>query len=271
VRVGVDVLYLDDIPGAMDQMGWNVSARLMRRWFATTPAWAMPEDWRSGTNIDYLKLPSSQVDDEIIKMKWLLRFDRTVPIFEDLYQGWNRAPGLDLLRRRLKNSGWQPGQKIELGQGLKKAKELDLTCQINKISFGGLADTMDDLFGAVFKATLKIAVVGKTSRSFLSKRDFFEIERVGIYLLDTYDFNANWFEDAFFGLGVWSKKKLLSKKEMMSYMATPLPSLHRAFPGFVPAYNEDFKRWQRQRNEGGDFFVFSDVMWLPPNVEFVYI
>ncbi|MFC5772088.1 DUF6402 family protein [Thauera sinica] len=40
-----------------------------------------------------------------------------------------------------------------------------------------------------------------------------------------------------------------------------LPVPNQAFQGFVPARNTDFRRWQHQRNEGGDFFVFSDVLW----------
>ena len=86
MRVNVDVVYLDDIPKAMDNMGWKVSAQMMRRWFATKPAWEMPELWRGGKNINYLALPASQVEDQIIKMKWVLGFDRVVPVFEDLCQ-----------------------------------------------------------------------------------------------------------------------------------------------------------------------------------------
>ena len=120
---------------------------------------------------------------------------------------------------------------------------------------------MDDFFGALNKATLKVAVVGQAFRSWTSKRDYFEVERVGFYLRDTYDFNVSWYEDAFMGLGIWSKQRCLSKAEMLTYKATPLPLLSATFPGFVPAKNTDFRRWQQQRNEGGDFFVFSDVLW----------
>ena len=86
-------------------------------------------------------------------------------------------------------------------------------------------------------------------------------ERVAFYLRDTYDFNVSWYEDSLMGLGIWSKQRCLSKAEMLAYKATPLPLLSTAFPGFVPARNTDFRRWQNQRNEGGDFFVFSDVLW----------
>lgn len=39
------VLYLNEIPGAMDKMKWPVSAAMMRHWFEN-PAWHMPENER---------------------------------------------------------------------------------------------------------------------------------------------------------------------------------------------------------------------------------
>lgn len=121
-----------------------------------------------------------------------------------------------------------------------------------------------------FNAVFNPAVVGKASRSIFSKRDLFEVEKIAVYVRDTYDFNVDWFEDAAVGLGIWGKKRMLSKKEMMTYKVTQLAALANVFPGFVPARNGDFRRWQNDRNEGGDFFVFSDVMWMPPNIEYVY-
>ncbi len=159
---------------------------------------------------------------------------------------------------------------MTLGIGLKTAKELDLACQVNRRPFGDYIDVFDDLYGAIFKAILKIAVVGKVSRSLFSKRDLFEVEKIRIYVRDTYDFNAGWFEDAAFGLGIWSKKRMLSKREMAAYRTAQLAAVSRLFPGFVPTQNNDFRRCQRQRNEGGDFSVFSDAMWIAPNVEYVY-
>ena len=270
VRVDVDVVYLDDIPGAMDSMGWKVSAQMMRRWFATKPAWEMPQTWRDGKDINYQALPISQVDDQIIKMKWVLGFDRVVPVFEDLCRNWSSGSGLGELRLKLETAGWRSGKVVRLGQGIKTAKGLDSTCQVNFRPFGAYTDTFDDLYGAVFKATLKIAVVGKVSRSILSKKDMLEIEKIGVYVRDTYDFNSGPFDDAVVGLGIWSKKRMLSKSEMATYRATQFAALANIFPGFVPAHNADFRRWQKQRNKGGDFFVFSDVMWMQPNVEYVF-
>ncbi|WP_244786705.1 DUF6402 family protein [Cupriavidus pauculus] len=267
--VEADVMYLDEIPVAMDRMGWRVSAALMRRWFSTKPAWAMPAHLRGEDAGDPRLLPASQVDSQIVKMKWLLEFPRVVPVFEDLCQGWNTKNGRDQLVKHLKKAGWSPGKQIKLGYGLENAWELDRTCQVNYRTFGSYFDTLDDLFGAIFNATLKLALVGKTSRGIFSNKNIFEIERMGVYVRDTYDFNARRYEDELFGLGIWSRKRCLTKLEIAKYKSYSNELRAGEFPGFVPVKNTDFRRWQHARNEGGDFYVFSDVMWLPVNVKYV--
>ncbi|RYH23199.1 MAG: hypothetical protein EON54_24950 [Alcaligenaceae bacterium] len=118
VRVDADVLYLDDIPKAMDRMGWTVSAKLMRRWFETKPAYVMPREIRggviSGVDIDYERLAPSQVDHQTVKMKWMLGFARAVQPFEDLCQTWNSVKGTERLKRRLETAGWSPGKSTRL-------------------------------------------------------------------------------------------------------------------------------------------------------------
>lgn len=274
VRVDVDVLYLDDIPKAMDNMGWNVSAQLMRRWFATKPAWAMPVGWRLGERalgvpIEYTNLPISQVDDQIVKMAWATdpRFIQVDNALALIRKSWLTPKSVSLLKSRLVRKGWASGKTVRLGSAHSTALQLDQESQLNALKFGGEWDTLNDYFGALFKATLKVAVVGKAYQSLLHNKDIFEIEKLGFYIRDTYDFNAGWLDDAFMGLGVWDKKRVLSKADMLEFKAltTPHPATliarHLRYPGFVQVRNLDFRRWQDQRNEGGDFFVFSDVLW----------
>lgn len=265
-RVDTEVLHLDDLPKAMDKMGWKISAQLMRRWFSTSPAWKMPQNQRDGTGIDYQKLPASRIDSQIVKMKWLLTFGQVVPIFNELYTNWNSEKGREVLRMRLRKVGWTAGATATLGYGLTKATELETTCQINARVIGSLTDTLDDYFGSIFKATLKLAVIGRTTHDTASKKDFFVVDRIGIYLRDTYDFNAGWFEDAAYGLGIWSKDRVLSKADSLIYMGSGPLEKYIAFHGFVPVRNKDFRRWQDHHNSGCDFYVFSDVYWAKPNV-----
>lgn len=277
-EVKVDVLHLDEIPGAMDKMGWKVSAKMMRRWFSNSPAYVMPENLRSGDGVDYRTLPASQIDDQIIKMDWMLGFPRVAEAVNSLCRDWNSANGIARLKTKcLKDAGWQSGKIVNLGKGLNSAKDLEMCAQVNFREFGQYSDTFDDLYGAVFKATLKLAVVGKASYSSRLGQDIFEIEKLGIYVRDTYDFNSAWFNDAAAGLGIWSRDRLLNKAETIEYRVNQAnaPAGWMAnyikYRGFVPVKNRDFRRWQEKHSTGGDFFVFSDVKWVEPNVAYVVL
>ena len=57
-KVEVDVFHLDEIPGAMGKMGWQVAAKMMRRWFSNSPAYVMQENIRDGIGVDYKSLPA---------------------------------------------------------------------------------------------------------------------------------------------------------------------------------------------------------------------
>ncbi len=158
-----------------------------------------------------------------------------------------------------------------LGYDVRTAMEAEISCQINYKSFGSALDTLDDLFGAINQGTFKIAVRGQTARSPISGKAVFEIDKVGIYCRDTYDFNEHWFRDEIVGLGIWSRDRCLSKVEMATHtMLLPnLKAMH--FPGFVPARNVDFRRWQSARNEGGDFYIYSDILWRAPHVSHILL
>jgi len=276
-QVHVDVVELRDIPGAMDNMGWKVAAKMMRQWFMN-PLYVMPEKIREGKGIDYTKLPVSRVNDSILTMNWFLGFDRGKQAYEELRQTWKTPKALGVLRTRLLNHGWQPRTPgFRLGDGLNTAMELDIHCQVNRHILGEYEDTLDDLFGAVFKATLKIAVIGHTVYDRVADRDYFVVEKFGYYLRDTYDFNAEWYKDIPFSLGVWSKERCLSKVEMAEYETSwGLPvagwlANGIKYCGFVGVRNADFRRYQEVNQSGGDFFVFSDVLWIRGFNEYVFI
>ncbi|WP_338111607.1 DUF6402 family protein [Rosenbergiella australiborealis] len=91
------------------------------------------------------------------------------------------------------------------------------------------------------------------------------VESVGYYLKDTYDFIDNGYPEP---LGIWSKDRTLSKAESSVYLSSYLSGfwglLFRKFSGFVPVFNEYFRKWQKKHNSGGDYIVFSDVYWTEP-------
>jgi hypothetical protein len=162
-----------------------------------------------------------------------------------------------------------------------------MTTQVNYCKVGNYFDDLDDYFGAMNIANLKVAVAGTASFDSKRNRDVFKIGYLAFYLRDTYDFNDDTKRDMFKailnlfnpgtefpGLGAWSRDRTLLKVDLMEFYRrggynpakSNNPSLVRDFEGFVPIHNTDFRNYQNQKNEGGDFFVFSDVHWVKPVV-----
>jgi hypothetical protein len=265
------VLHLDQIPGAMDKMGWPIAAQLMRHWFSIRPAWVMPEEVRVGRagkqSFDPMNLLASQYDDQIVKMSWLTTFSRVGPVIKDLIENWASEAGKKILVENLMQAGWQPRQRspFDFGRRINAARELDSVCQVNYRTVGSMLDTLDDLYGAIGMATLKIAVVGHVLWVSSVQKNFFHPEKIGIYLRDTYDFNNTGFESAV-PLGMWSADRCLGKAEMAAYLSASMEVIAETYGDFVPVYNHDFRRWQRVNGTGGDFVVYSDVMWVAANM-----
>lgn len=275
VIVKASPLHIDEIPAAMDKMGWIVAAKMMRRWFATSPAYIMPESIRVGMvapnkAVDYRKLPQSQIDQSIIKMQWLLGFPPAKAAYDLLLETWDSPLAINRLKTvLLKNANWKPGASVSLGSATWDAIDLDWSAQINRVLLGAYSDELDDLYGAVFKATLKMAVVGKTYYSTSQKSDVFEVDKLGIYLRDTYDFNTSPLLDEVVGLGVWSRERILTKFETIDYKSASAARKYHIYPDFVPVRNKDFSLWQAAQGTGGDFFVFSNVEWAIPKNRFI--
>ena len=263
----------------MDKMGWTVSAKLMRHWF-DSPAWSMSDHERegkdaNGNSLDYVSLKRDfphRVVDDVVKMDWLLGYEHVASALSRLALEWSSPNGKIQLRKRLKSAGWQPEMNFfQLGSPNMSAIELDNSCQVNRRPVGSTTNTFNDYFGAIFMATLKIAVIGHTSYNSTTKKNKFHVSKAGFYLRDTYDFNVgSGLVDKFLGLGVWSKDRLLTKGETIYYLDGNLNGIgkmrNRAmFPGFVQVWNENFKEWSKKHGRGGDFFVFSDVKWETPS------
>jgi hypothetical protein len=269
----------------MDKMGWKYSAKMMRNWFSN-PSWVMTE--RSG-NITYRQIQQQyplRVNETIIPIDWVLNTPRVKPVFSDLYQNWNSERGAERLKKLLTKHGWKPGGNLHLGHingtEFTSAMDMEDVCDVNSRGIGRYTDVLNDFYGAIFKATLKMAVVGTAHYDPVRKRDVFEVLKIGVYLRDTYDFNSVWHEDPTIGLGVWSKDRMLTKAEMTEYLplymiASGIPStpawmaavemLAIRYPGFIKITNGDFRRFQTKYSTGGDFYVFTDIKWLTPNVQ----
>ncbi len=268
-EVLVDVFHITDIPNAMRQMGWDIAPKLMEHWFSIKPAFEFSiQNKKSMMANDARRLDVTQYNKSIVKMSWAIKNPDVSEKITELNGAWNSTNGIRRLKTLLINAGWDGKNTVFLGRS-KDVLDLDATSQVNVRPVGGFFDTIDDWYGAIGNATLKIAVSGFTTT--FDGEPYFLVESVGFYLKDTYDFlsDKKW---TTFGLseplGIWSKSGVLDKAKSVLYIDSYTKGLFgylaREFSGYVPVTNDDFRAWQKKHNAGGDYIVFSDVLWLKP-------
>jgi hypothetical protein len=259
ITLNADIFSIDQIPAAMDNMGWKVAPQLMRHWFSGKPAKGFNEDDKDAyMKKSALNIPLRHVNDSIVKMEWALRYKPVQKGFVKLKADWASEKGKIELRKQLvKNNG--------ILRHYRDVREIDTLTVVNTTKIGdylwGFGETIDDYFGAIGKANLKVAPQGYQDK--FQGKDVFITETIGFYIKDSYDFLGDEF------LGIWNKKGILSKKQALLYMnAYELKKWKLLYDmgmqWTVPVYNKDFREWQRIRNTGIDFIVFSDILWIPP-------
>ncbi|AVS76065.1 DUF6402 family protein [Paracidovorax cattleyae] len=251
---------LDDIPGVMrSRLEWPVAAALMERWFRGA-AFVMPETTKSGQR--YLShLSSSQLEENMVTMQWALGFARVRTAVSALQARWNSPAGIEQLKRRIEQQMSGPAsQRWRFGNLNQPAKVLDGTCQVNFVDVGRFGDPMDDFYGAMGEATLKIAVSGMVTPKGLGKVAI-EIDELAFYLRDSYDFN----DDSFLSqpLGFWGPGGVA--RFLPSALAIPVTEqwiYANAAEADRQSYlvqNQHFREWRALHRRGGDFMVVSDV------------
>lgn len=68
--LNADIFTIDQIPAAMDKMGWKVAPQLMRHWFSGKPAKAFTEKEKHlYVRGPAINIPSKHVNDSIVKMQ----------------------------------------------------------------------------------------------------------------------------------------------------------------------------------------------------------
>ncbi|MBI0133656.1 DUF6402 family protein [Snodgrassella alvi] len=257
--LNADIFTIDQIPAAMDKMGWKVAPQLMRHWFSGKPAKAFTEKEKHlYVRGPAINIPSKHVNDSIVKMQWARQFKPVQKGLNILLNNWASYKGKkELINQLAKSNGILTNRR--------DIREIDTFNSVNSTTIGdylkGFGETIDDYFGAIGKANLKLAVQGYQDRS--GGKNVFITKQIGFYIKDTYDFLGNEF------LGVWHKDGVLNKKQMLLYVGyqgsqdwVSIANMNMQWAAQV--YNSDFRRWQQVRNTGVDFMVFSDVLWLPP-------
>lgn len=93
---------IQDIPDVMDRIGWPMSAKLQRKWFAGELNYVTTDEGAvSGINQDGNPFPSSMIDTTMFKLDWILKFPRAKKNFDDLLKNkiFNKAATRALARK----------------------------------------------------------------------------------------------------------------------------------------------------------------------------
>ena len=238
------------IPGVMRRKGWLNGARLQDIWFSR------------GSNPD----PQTGVPDTTtIKLdSWALSFPRCAGVFANIVQQklWVSHESQRWLCNKLLDRGLFQSQKTTFGDLTRPVPQVNGD-YIHMSGVGSMTDPLDDMYAALGRFNFRVAVSGSvvpagtipmppgasmTSRSRPGSlpQHSVQIEKVGIYIVDSFDFNGHQF------LGFWSPWDV-SRAPITTYEAV---------------WNSTYRDWRARNRKGGDFMVFSDIKILrrdPPD------
>lgn len=255
---------LRDIPGVMrSRLGWPVASNLMERWF-NGAAFQMTEGVKGSLEGSRLnQLPASQLDDSTVTMEWAMGFARVRAAVQELQAKWASPAGMQQLKIRVGRASLGQNHSCwRFGNLAQSPAVLDSTCQVNYLVFGKLGDPLDDLYGAMGEAQIKVAVSGVVTPQGGGKAGI-EVDELAFYLRDSYDFNDG---RLFISqpLGCWGFNGI--ECGLGTKMGVPIePQTVNESPSSVQSrkylvQNADFRRWRESNNRGGDFMVLSNTL-----------
>jgi hypothetical protein len=283
----VETFKITDIPLAMDSLGWKQGARVMRKWFAG-PAYELPKDVKRGSvspsnltqtqlltdlPFDWLFSKStrvkSHVEELIAELSNVSEFNATVGRLKTPLDQLSR--GLLLLMTRLQRIGHLDGKSRTLKSAYEdfsglSAIQLEDTSQFNLIRIGAstmekATDDLDDVYGALGSFAIKIAATKIRTMANDLGYPAIEIEEVGLYVRDTYDF-LNVDGDQL--LGYWNKKGVI-RPGPIDYLNEP-NFIDKAGDRYFKVTNGSFNSYRKKWSKGGDFLIFSTVKRYPVSI-----
>jgi hypothetical protein len=246
------------LPCAMRNMGWTTSAELMERWLRS-PAWVLPPDMKAHDN-DHSYTPEN-TDQRLVRMAWAMEHPRFRAALDELRRNMTNQAARELWRKRFTRLKWGSTNQFIFGGLQANAVELERSCYSNRVPFGGKVDILDDMQGSLGVGTLKVALIGKATREPGTGKIALQTSHAGFYIRDTYDFNG------FQYLGSWAKDRMLSggqtalnfPRRDLAHRGSPVKTTH--------VFNRDFDNYRRATGFGGDFVVYSDVLWERANLK----
>ncbi|KIF64214.1 MULTISPECIES: DUF6402 family protein [Pseudomonas] len=268
-----------DIPGAMDKMNWPVAAKLMRYWFEGSP-WATADGGMDELTKSHKKEPiDPYVESSIVKMAWVLKFDRANKAFNELKAKWNSPNALIRMRKELpaKLAGKVDGAYQQKFASAREAEKFGYTNTVPVQTSNLNMFLLDELRGAL--ANFNMRVIAEGEIIIASGKISFLVNRLGYYIDDSYDFSdvGTRFSQP---LGYWNYDGVddpvtsngsnflsaIGKAEMARTAAMRGEDVQAAFKDidgkrYHLIQNSDFIEYREKHGKGGDFTVYSDVLY----------
>ena len=268
-----------DIPDSMDKMAWPVAAKLMRYWFSGKP-WPTQDGAMSKEVKSHRALPEDRYcESTIVKMSWVMEFDRANKKIKELKTAWNNAAAISLMQDRYlpRFKEMPPGIYPLKFDGSARAVEAYGYVNSRPVEFD-MIDTTDELRAALANFNLRVFVEGKVVIAVDSIQIF--VDRIGIYAEDAYDFNDEPGLKPSQPLGYWNFDGIadpitanaanIGMQQMQSGMARNIFSPDEAATKMYKEIaesryyyisNSNFVKYRNEHGKGGDFQVLSDVLY----------
>lgn len=270
---------VSDIPGAMDKINWPVAAGLMRYWFKGNP-WATEDGGMDELTKDHKKEPlDPYIESSIVKMAWVLKFERANKVFKELKLKWNSPNALIRMRNDFpaKFAGKVDGAYQQKFGSARDAEKFGYTNTMSIQTSNANVFLLDELRGAL--ANFNMRVIAEGEIIIASGKISFLVNRLGYYVDDSYDFSdvGNRFSQP---LGYWNYDGVadpvtsngsnflaaMGKAEMARTAAMrgeDVQALFRDIDGkrYHLIQNSDFAEYRATYGKGGDFTVYSDILY----------
>ena len=283
---------LQDVPIAMDNLGWKVSARLARIWFAGAA---------HTYNDDPTSVPPMNNDD--VTLDWVLKFGNVREKYEkllesDIYSDRSIRTATDITKSFVKelffdrNSTFNFNTSSFIGNFQKFHNNWQF--QLSKIGNFDTPKNLSptDLTGALANFNI-YASIGNIE---ISSEKYFKYEKsstfyclsatgkithIYVYVKDNYSFNekqylGHWNKHGViiatgslltgsgsprreFDIDIWSKniKPVDTRRSMFGKFKRP--------DVYFPIYNADYSRWRERHHRGRDFMIYSKPVYFKLN------
>ncbi|HSX69882.1 MAG TPA: DUF6402 family protein [Pseudomonas sp.] len=268
---------ITDIPAAMEKIGWQISAKLMRHWFQGNP-WSTPSGGMTEEVKSHAQMPPAQYREEtIVTYQWLMGFPRVMAARDELRTAWNNPQATKLIRRNiLREFGKHSVGCFPLSfNGKGSRAEAFGYANSRSVTFDTIGDELNDLRGALANFNLRVTVEG-TVNAFPDKVTFIA-ERIGFYAEDAYDFNDSGLLSQ--PLGYWNFDGIapsvtnslgndanIGYEKAKAVVTAPFTGedIEQRFKDlerkrYFLITNSHFVQYRSTQKKGGDFVVYSEI------------